>query len=456
MVVFLLLLLIILQTGKEGKHILSYSNFATEFISELYEQGYTKREIKEQYDEYLNRCEEEGEPTIEIESYLRRIRKIFQDFEENKIFEQLDNVYNGDDDDLLLKAVQFKKNQQRAQDKARIEGKVFRETARLTNALEAYYMAMIEAIKEVPVPKITKTKVSKKGNWGVVNLADLHNNEEVYGENFQNNYNFIIAGQRLKLLADEAKTYFNAKGVKKVLIAGLGDFLNSDRRLDEKYYQATNRANATVLSAYLLEQFIIDLAEEYAITIAFVTGNESRIDKDNEMSKLSSTNNFDFMIYEYLRVLFRGQPVKFIDPLKVDRELFLDLDGFGLIMSHGEGIKTEKNIRDIFWRYTANGYKPDYLIYGHLHSTFITDYSARSGSLCGSNAYAEKQLNLHGRASQNIMIIDKYKTVTPIRIDLQNVEKVKGYDIIEKLESYNTKSQSKMTKKDVIVQVVKI
>lgn len=429
----------------------------TTFIENLFNAGYSKREIKEKYSDYIEYCENEGESPVELQSYLRRIRKIFSDFELGVSFERLENCYDGEDnEELLLKAIDFKKQQQRSADKARIEGKIFRETARLTNTLEAYHMAMIEAIKEVPAPKISKQKYSKRGTWGVINLADLHNNEEIYGENFQNDYNFVIAGQRLKKLADEAKLFFNAKGVKKVLIAGLGDFLNSDRRLDEKYYQATNRANATVLSAYLIEQFIADIAQEYNVTVAFVTGNESRIDKDNELSKLSATNNFDFMIYEYLRILFRDQPVSFISPENIDRELFLDLDGFGLIMSHGEGIKTEKNIRDIFWRYTANGYKPDYLIYGHLHSTFITDYSARSGSLCGSNAYAEKQLNLHGRASQNIMILEKDNSVTPIRIDLQNVSGVKGYDVIKKLESYNSKSKSKMTKKDVIVQVVKI
>jgi uncharacterized phosphosugar-binding protein len=103
-----------------------------------------------------------------------------------------------------------------------------------------------------------------------------------------------------------------------------------------------------------------------------------------------------------------------------------------------------------------NGKKPHYLIHGHLHSTMITDYSARSGSLCGTNAYAEKQLNLHGRASQNILIIDKDKSVTPIRIDLQNVDDVKGYEIIDALEAYNAKSNSKIDKKTTILKIVRV
>ena len=82
-------------------------------------------------------------------------------------------------------------------------------------------------------------------------------------------------------------------------------------------------------------------------------------------------------------------------------------------------------------------------IFGHIHSAYVADMFARSGSLCGSNAYSEGALQLSSRASQIILMVDG-SGIDGIKIDLQDTGDIEGYPIDEKLESYNAKSAKKV------------
>ena len=73
-------------------------------------------------------------------------------------------------------------------------------------------------------------------------------------------YDFTVASKRLSKLVDETKKLFKCYGITKVLLAGTGDFINSDRRLAEKLASATSQVRASLLATYLIQQVIIDLA----------------------------------------------------------------------------------------------------------------------------------------------------------------------------------------------------
>ena len=415
-----------------------------DYILSLVNEGYSKRDCSEAYLHYKEFCEKEGISSCSSESYFRRVREVFAGL---ALEAKVDStIFDSNDVDLINKSVELTKANLRLADKTRINSKIFRETSRLASNLEHLYTEMIANMSLIPKPKVIKVKAPKNANWAVLGLSDLHFGEEILHELFCNSYNFDIASKRLKLYVEEARKYFQTEKVKKVLIAGLGDFVNSDRRKDESVNNTTNRVKATLLGAYLIQQVIVDLSQDFDLSVAFITGNESRVDLDHEVSKYQATNNFDFLIFEYLRNVFKTSPVKFISPEKVDKEILVNLGGFKLLLAHGESLKTEKDVRDIFYRYSHMGATPDYLIHGHFHSTMITDYSSRSGSLCGSNAYSVKQLNLTGRASQNILIVHKDKSVTSIRIDLQNATN-SGYDIVKELEAYDCLGFAKQEKR---------
>ena len=359
-----------------------------------------------------------------------------------------------DDKEILSENVKLAKNKQRLQDSNRIERKAFREYARIENALVEYNKELIQSLEKYPLNKFTTYhKADGDKSCGIIHLSDLHLNELV--SLAHNKHDFTEASKRLKKLAIKTKKYLTAFGIKNILIADTGDKLNSDRRLDELLNQATNRSNATILSAYLLQQFIIDLNEDFNISYACVTGNESRLKDEHGFSDILATDNYDFTIYNMLRMLFKDcKGINFVvgDP----SELVVNIAKQNWLLLHGESIgkDVEGSVQKIKGKYASRGVLVDYIIFGHVHSARISDQYSRGSSLVGDNDYSDKALQLSGRASQNIYIAYENGNRDGIKVDLQNVKGIKGYDIIKELESYNTKSANKCKKKGIIFEVV--
>jgi hypothetical protein len=128
-----------------------------------------------------------------------------------------------------------------------------------------------------------------------------------------------------------------------------------------------------------------------------------------------------------------------------------------VLLVHGNGglkpSNYESDIQKMVGRYAKRGIVIDYILAGHYHSAFVGDNFARSSSLSGTNDYAEKGLNLTGRASQNAFLFYEDGNRDGIKIDLQNTPN-DGYTIETRLESYNAKSASKLKQHEVIFQVV--
>lgn len=339
---------------------------------------------------------------------------------------------------------------QKLQDSNRIERKSFREFSRVSNALEEYNKELVSKLVLIKPFTIKHAKINNKA-VGIVQLSDLHFNELIDIEG--NKYDFEIASKRLKLLAIKAKMYFKSANISNILIAMTGDLMNSDRRLDELLNQATNRAKATSLAFYLLEQFICDLNQDFNMTVASVSGNESRANKEQGFSEVCATDNYDFTIFNMLKVAFRNTPIVFTDGSF--SEQVVNVAGSNILLLHGQSIKQdfEKTLQQIIGRYASKGIKIDYIFFGHLHSARIGDLGARSSSLCGANSYSEFALDLSSRASQNIAIFYDNKTHDVFKIDLQNANN-EGYEIIKELVAYNAKSLDKCKEKVLIHQIV--
>ncbi|GAG30006.1 unnamed protein product, partial [marine sediment metagenome] len=218
------------------------------------------------------------------------------------------------DNEIVKTALKLAKQKQQLSDINRIERKTFREGVRLENALVVYNEELIKVLKKYDLPNFVKEKgtKSKKSNLtGIIHLTDVHFNELV---NLSiNQYDFSIASKRLKKLVNKAKIYFNSFGIKDVLITMTGDLMNSDRRLDELLSQATNRSKATFLSVSILRQTFLDLASNYNLTIANVIGNESRISKEVGWAESVASDNYDYTIYNILKLLFEKSNIRFLE-----------------------------------------------------------------------------------------------------------------------------------------------
>ena len=344
------------------------------------------------------------------------------------------------------------KQKQKAQDNNRIYNKAFREHARIENAIEEYTKELKTLFENNKLNKSTnKFSVNDKA-CGVLQLSDIHFNEIVELEN--NRYDFSVASERIRTFVNKAKRYFKTANITNIVVAMTGDMMNSDRRLDELLNQATNRANATFLAVDILQQAILDLNEDFNVTVASIIGNEGRANPEMGWSKIIASDNYDYTIFQCLRYLFRDSCIKFIQGNP--SELVINVAGQNLLMLHGHGSlrgKLESAVNQIIGRYSLKGIAIDYMIFGHVHSARIGDGYARSSSLVGSNDYAEKALNLSGRASQNCYIFYDDGNRDGIKIDLQNTDGV-GYNIDKSLEAYNAKSASKAKEKKTIFEIV--
>ena len=393
---------------------------------------------------------ENGVGYTEIARHL--IDKYLLDVSPDHLRKQISSVvsYLVSDKEIVEENIKLAKQKQRAQDLNRIANKSFREYAREENALVEYNKELIKVLKENSLDvKLTKHK-TKKGSVVLVQIADTHFNELVDMES--NQYDFKIASQRLQKFAYYVKEYAKLHKATSFLVAITGDLINSDRRLDEKLSMATNRAKATFLGVHLLKHFIMDLQEFADVKVCCVTGNESRVNQELGWVDLCASDNYDFTIFEMLRLLLPK-----IEFLRGDNalEMVISINGNNVLVIHGHqlGRMTSNDVGKVVSKYAHKGIIIDFIICGHLHETMIRDSIARSASLVGSNAYSEKALNLSGKAAQNIYIFTNDGR-QDVRIDLQETDGWDGYNIDEELFSYNTKSLSKTYKKDTIFKII--
>ena len=356
-----------------------------------------------------------------------------------------------DTNEVLDLISEYPRDLQKERDKTRIANKKARESYRVENALTELSRALIETFDRHNLSKLTKSHEEKKSqsSVAVLHLSDCHFSELVDLQS--NKYDFVIAGRRLKAFVSKAKKYWKAMGVKKVLVAMTGDMLNSDRRLEEKLSMAANRSQALFLAIDLLQQLILDVNEEFNVSVAAISGNEGRVNQELGWDVVAQ-DNYDFMIFEGLRRIFKGSKgISFLEGGKC--EMVVNVAGHNLLLLHGHGgmgKDLDRSVQQLFGRYSSSGQKIDYAIFGHIHSAYVSDYFSRSSSLVGSNAYSERGLGLMSRASQNTYIFHADGTRESLKIDLQDPG-MDGYNIEDSLSAYNTKSHDKLHRKQILL-----
>ncbi|MGK6342842.1 hypothetical protein ACMGDK_11420 [Chryseobacterium sp. DT-3] len=368
--------------------------------------------------------------------------------------------YRLSDKELLESNVRYKKEKQKFQDKNRIDNKTFREYARVENAVEDLGQAIKEQnrkfgahLKEFNISPITKQNKNFEV-YGVMHITDTHTNELIDLPN--NKYNYRIFSQRLKKYINECLEYFRFRNVGKIVILFGGDLLNSDRRLDEILNQSTNRAKAVVLTCHIFKQAILEIRNSgFEIDIISVLGNESRVKHEMTFSNEAFSDNYDFTIMAQLREMFEFSEIEGIRFTSIDKlENIVSFPQQNWLIAHNVNkiVDDQTKTQSAIGRYALKGQHIDFIVGGHIHSTRITDYSARSSSMSGSNTYNEHALNLIGRASANCFVVDGRNRYTQV-IDLQDAEN-EGYEIISKLEAYNVKSELKLNETTTVFKVV--
>ena len=167
------------------------------------------------------------------------------------------------DDEVIEEGARLSKQLQRYQDRNRIERKSWRNIARYENFFEDYCNELIKTIKTLNFNYEIKKHSINPNHKGIIHLTDLHFNELVSLPS--NKYDFEIASKRLKKLAIKAAQYFKLWNITDIGIFCTGDFINSDRRIDEMLNMATTRAQSVFVAIKILEQFIHELSQDFNI-----------------------------------------------------------------------------------------------------------------------------------------------------------------------------------------------
>lgn len=341
---------------------------------------------------------------------------------------------------------------QRKTDELNVTKKNFREYGRVENALTALNEALNEQLTNDTFKPLTYEHPDKKGTVLVVQVTDLHFNELV--EMPDNEFGFKVGAKRLQKYAQTIKEMAKLYNVSDIVVALTGDVINSDRRLDEMMHMATNRTKASLIATQILYHFLQDINRAANLKILSVSGNESRIKDDWGMSEMTMSDNYDYLVYNMLKMLFKdAKGVTFIEGDPVEQ--VINVNGSNILVTHGTGIKEGQGpMQQVFGKYAAKGILLDYAIFGHIHFTNITDIYSRSGSLIGNNVYSDRSLNLITKASQVLHIIETDGTINSLKVGLQYASDYEGYDIEEDLEAYNSKLADNTKQKTTIVQVV--
>lgn len=372
---------------------------------------------------------------------IKTVNPIFDEL----YFHDLEDEYNQEhDNDETRISTKLAAKTQRLQDQNRIANKTFRNDARLFNALSDYSQAIKTLLEKHSFSPRKKLSISKKKNkcYGVIHLTDVHFDEIVYkyGKH-ENKYDFNVAASRLAYFADRAIQYFRINNVDKVLIAMTGDLINSDRHADEFLNNATNRSKATFLAVDILQQFINHVSEEFEVTVSNVSGNEGRVRKEHEFTDIIATDNYDWTIFNMLRVLFKQRKqVKFITGLA--REVVIGLGNINILLTHGENLigDVRKKIQHLIGKYSSKKINVDFVLFGHTHEAYVSDYFARGGSVVGGNDYSDRMLNYVSRASQNLHLFYEDGKRESIKVDLQFDEYGGSYNIQDEVNINNPKN----------------
>lgn len=353
--------------------------------------------------------------------------------------------------DLGVTEWSVRREKQAMLDEGRISRTGDRKSMRAETAIAKLNEGVIEALgilgKKLPKAKRRGGKMSKGKPVAVIHLSDNHLNELISTPS--NTFDFEVASKRLQLMATKARTYAKAIGAEKIVVAFGGDLLNSDRRIDEVTNMATNRSRAMVLGAWLYQQFLLDLRQDFFLDVFGITGNEGRAKQELSWSDPGVTDSYDASIYWMMQMMMEQTPDKGLrfHALQGNESVFtIHQETFLLLHGHQVNMTDQRKVQALIGKHSAlNGTRITHVLAGHIHSAMVSDFASRNSSLSGGNAYSEEALGFCSKASQNMHIVwpQGGGQLDGIKLDLQNVEGVAGYPIVTILAEHSARGSDK-------------
>ena len=370
-------------------------------------------------------------------------RKIVKNFKQNELLDI-------DHSELLDHAVDLELKNQNLRDTQRIERQI-RKEYRETNQIQILTKELIECVKTNPAPITIKHEEMENEEYtGIVHLSDFHLNELVDLQH--NKYNFKVAAQRLQKFSNKLKKIFKCNGISNVLIFMTGDMFSAMKHPDQMISMATSRGQAVFVGASIIQQFILDLNEDFNVSVGCVAGNETRETSfiNIPSGTMLMSDNLDITLFSVLKLMFKGTNINFLETNVID--CVVNIHGNNFLFTHGHTFShsnLQKSISELKGKFQSRNIHIDYVCFGHVHNSWVSsDGFFRSGSLVGDNDYSYNKLNYCGRASQNVYMVSK-KSIEGVCIDLQFYDGYDGY-VVDKQLLHNQKIEHEVKNVNVI------
>ena len=265
-----------------------------------------------------------------------------------------------------------------------------------------------------------------KKNIGFLVLSDWHIGKTVSLDG--NRFDFEEARKRLTRLSVNVIKYLKLYNISTLHIILLGDFIHAQHRRDMKSSAQYVEIESGIYCFHLIREFIESFRFSLNdIVISGVVGNESRFESNDFHTNINNVakNSIDYMIYEMLKTNFEKIPeVTFnINGFNLFENVIHINNNFNILAIHGDKIKHNQLDNEIsklkLKIFNERREYIDYVVLGHIHSTFITDKYARNASLVGADEYASRGLNIpESYVSQLFGVVkDKDIHLFSIRLD---------------------------------------
>lgn len=349
-----------------------------------------------------------------------------------------ENIVTNEDNSLKLydnKVVEYTdqdirkilKENQRLKDTNTYLRKIGRDSSRIDiiidNFLESF-KNLYKVLDRTNSDKFTKYITTNNSNKHLIaQISDVHFGSTSGLDN--NPYSIEIAESRLNKYCNKIIELCKAYNINYITIAFTGDMFSLTYAHDMIHVTENLRIASLINGVAVIKKFINTLLNSgIKLDLISVYGNESRLVYDKPISNVEefAKDNLDCLMFYMLKEHYVNNPnIKFLNNGDKLYDI-ISINNLNIAISHGYIPKSHTDTALKLFKhriFQETGVMPDYLMFGHIHSHYITPEFARCGSIIGGNSYSLNELNIpFSQCSQNILLIENDKILSCLPINL--------------------------------------
>ena len=224
-------------------------------------------------------------------------------------------------------------------------------------------------------------------------------------------YNYQILQERMGELIDEVKFMVETFKSDNIRVYFLGDAIeNATMRNDQSFNSEFDTSEQLAKAKRFIHDTLAHLEKIRPVRFGIVNGNHDRLSGTRNKKDKIYNDSAAYVILDDLFFLQETYGVlnntELIDNRQATHILFDEIDGFGVVATHGDFLKNGDKFKQI----QQEGL--DYGFSGHKHHVDIKQEDLakmwfQTGSIMGSNSYASESNFTRSSPSQSIVVISK-------------------------------------------------